>query len=91
VVQDKGERELALGLLEFGSVVEQVGDALEPHRLAGYLFDLAQTFSSFYEHHPVLKAESPQLRESRLGLCALTRAVLVRGLDLLGVQSPEQM
>jgi arginyl-tRNA synthetase len=41
LVQDKGERDLALGLLEFGSVVEQVGDALEPHRLAGYLFDLA--------------------------------------------------
>jgi arginyl-tRNA synthetase len=91
LVQDKEERELALGLLEFGSVVEQVGDALEPHRLAGYLFDLAQTFSSFYEHHPVLKAETPELRESRLGLCALTLAVLVRGLDLLGVQSPEQM
>ena len=62
----------------------QVGDELEPHRLAGYLFDLAQTFSSFYEHYPVLKAESTELRESRLALCALTLAVLVRGLDLLG-------
>jgi arginyl-tRNA synthetase len=91
VVQDAGERELALALLEFGSVVAHVGDELEPHRLAGYLFDLASTFSSFYEHHPVLKAETTQLRESRLALCALTLAVLVRGLDLLGVQSPEQM
>ncbi len=91
LVQDAGERELALALLEFGSVVAQVGDELEPHRLAGYLFELAQTFSSFYEHHPVLKAETTELRESRLGLCALTLAVLVRGLDLLGVQSPEQM
>jgi len=91
VVQGGGERSLALALLEFGSVVEEVGDELEPHRLAGYLFDLAQTFSSFYEHHPVLKAETGELRESRLALCALTLAVLVRGLDLLGVQSPEQM
>ncbi len=91
VVGDAGERELALALLQFGSVVAQVGDELEPHRLAGYLFDLAQTFSSFYEHHPVLKAETSELRESRLALCALTLAVLVRGLDLLGVQSPEQM
>ena len=91
IVQDAGERELALALLQFGSVVQQVGDELEPHRLAGYLFDLAQTFSSFYEHHPVLKAESTELRESRLALCALTLAVLVQGLDLLGVQSPEQM
>jgi len=91
VVREPGERALALALLEFGSVVTQVGDALEPHRLCGYLFDLAQTFSSFYESCPVLKAESTGLRESRLGLCALTLRVLVQGLDLLGVESPEQM
>ncbi|HEU4330289.1 MAG TPA: DALR anticodon-binding domain-containing protein, partial [Lapillicoccus sp.] len=91
VVRDAGERDLALALLEYGSVVAQVGDELEPHRLAAYLFDLAQTFSTFYEHHPVLKAEDAELRESRLALCALTLAVLVEGLGLLGVGSPEQM
>ena len=91
IVREPGERALALALLEFGAVVEQTGDALEPHRLSGYLFDLAQTFSSFYEDCPVLKAEDSELRESRLGLCALTLHVLVQGLDLLGVQSPEQM
>ena len=91
VVRDADERELALVLLEFGSVVAHVGDALEPHRLAAYLFDLAQTFSTFYEHHPVLKAETDDFRESRLALCALTLAVLVEGLGLLGVESPEQM
>ena len=91
VVRDAGERDLAIALLEYGSVVAQVGDALEPHRLAAYLFDLAQAFSTFYEHHPVLKAEDAELRESRLGLCAMTLAVLVEGLGLLGVDSPEQM
>ncbi len=91
VVREPGERALALALLEFGSVVTQVGEFLEPHRLCGYLFDLAQTFSSFYDTHPVLKAEDSELRESRLGLCALTLKVLVQGLDLLGVESPEQM
>ena len=91
VVRDAGERDLAITLLEYGSVVAQVGDALEPHRLAAYLFDLAQAFSTFYEHHPVLKAEDAELRESRLALCAMTLAVLVEGLGLLGVDSPEQM
>ena len=88
VVRDAGERDLALALLEYGSVVAQVGDELEPHRLAAYLFDLAQAFSTFYEHHPVLKAEDAELRESRLALCALTLAVLVEGLGLLGVERP---
>ncbi len=91
VVRDAGERDLALALVEYGSVVAQVGDALEPHRLAAYLFDLAQAFSTFYEHHPVLKAEDAELRESRLALCALTLAVLVEGLGLLGVDAPDQM
>ena len=91
VVAEPGERDLALALLEFGDVIAHVGDALEPHRLCAYLFDLAQTFSSFYENHSVIKAETAQLRESRLALCGLTLAVLVRGLDLLGVQAPEQM
>ena len=91
VVREPGERALALALLEFGTVVAAVGDELEPHRLCGYLFELAQTFSSFYENHPVLKAEDSELRESRLALCALTVRVLVQGLDLLGLESPEQM
>ncbi|MGV1029271.1 MAG: arginine--tRNA ligase, partial [Dermatophilaceae bacterium] len=64
-VAQPGERELALTLLEFGSVLAQVGRELEPHRLCGYLFDLAQTFSGFYESCPVLSAEG-QARESRL-------------------------
>ncbi|MGI8718653.1 MAG: DALR anticodon-binding domain-containing protein, partial [Lapillicoccus sp.] len=38
-----------------------------------------------------LKAEDAATRESRLALCALTLRVLVQGLDLLGVEAPEQM
>ena len=84
------ERALAIALTEFGSVVEEVGDHLEPHRLCSYLFQLAQAFSGFYEHCPVLKAE-PDIRGSRLALCALTLRVLDTGLDLLGLASPEAM
>ncbi|MGI8417639.1 MAG: DALR anticodon-binding domain-containing protein, partial [Nakamurella sp.] len=90
-VSEPAERALALALLQFGPVVEQVGDLLEPHRLCGYLFELAQGFSAFYEHCPVLKAADQSVRESRLALCALTLRVLVQGLELLGVQSPDRM
>jgi arginyl-tRNA synthetase len=77
--------------LSFGTVVAEVGDHLEPHRLCTYLFELAQEFSAFYEHCPVLKAATPQLRESRLSLAGLTLAVLSQGLDLLGIETPPQM
>lgn len=88
---EPSERALALRLLDFGTVVAEVGDRLEPHRLCGYLFDLAQEFSAFYENCPVLKAETSELRESRLALADLTLRVLVEGLDLLGIEAPDQM
>ena len=91
VVTEPAERALALALLEFGSVVRGVGAELEPHRLCGYLFDLAQTFSAFYEACPVLKAPDAETRESRLGLCATTFRVMEQGLALLGMATPAQM
>jgi arginyl-tRNA synthetase len=89
-VTEPEERALALALLELGDVVSEVGETLEPHRLCTYLFDLAQTYSVFYERCPILKAESP-VKESRLALTGLTREVLVSGLDLLGIEAPEVM
>lgn len=89
-VTEPAERALALELLGFGDVVAQVGADLGPHRLCGFLFELAQRFSVFYEQCPVLKAE-PAVRDARLALCRLTLDVLVRGLDLLGIEAPERM
>jgi len=91
VVGAKAEHDLALALLGFGEVVVQVGDALEPHRLCGYLFELAQDFSVFYENCPVLGAGDEATRASRLALCRTTLDVLVAGLDLLGISSPDRM
>ncbi|MFE6303665.1 arginine--tRNA ligase [Nocardiopsis sp. NPDC057823] len=85
------ERALALKLLEFGPVVAQVGDLLQPHRLSTYLFELAQSLTAFYEHCPVLAAGTEAERESRLTLIAVALRVLVQGLDLLGVEAPEHM
>ncbi|EWT00426.1 arginyl-tRNA synthetase [Intrasporangium oryzae NRRL B-24470] len=85
------ERDLAKHLLGFGDVVAEVGATYEPHRLAGYLFELAQAFSAFYENCPVLKAESDEVKQSRLTLCALVLRVMTTGLDLLGLEAPERM
>jgi arginyl-tRNA synthetase len=85
------ERALALRLLGFGAAVTGVAETAEPHRLCAYLFDVASLFTTFYEECPVLKAESPSLRASRLALCALTLRVLDAGLSLLGVPVPERM
>ncbi|HEY3648002.1 MAG TPA: arginine--tRNA ligase [Streptosporangiaceae bacterium] len=85
------ERALALRLLDFGTMVTQLGETAEPHRLCAYLFDVASLFTTFYEECPVLKAEPASLRASRLALCALTLDALTRGLTLLGVPIPDRM
>src|SRR5260370_1069904 len=85
------ERALALRLLGFGTMVTQMGETAEPHRLRAYPFGVASLFTTFYEECPVLKAEPQSLRVSRLALCALTLDVLTKGLALLGVPVPERM
>ncbi|HEX8913318.1 MAG TPA: arginine--tRNA ligase [Humisphaera sp.] len=81
---------LAKQILRFGEVVEAVGRELKPHMLCAYLYELAGRFSSFFESCPVLTSEEPT-RTSRLALADLTAKVLAKGLDLLGIEHPEQM
>jgi arginyl-tRNA synthetase len=87
----EAERRLALELSELEPVLLSVAETLQPHRLTTYLFTLATTFTTFYESCPVLRAETPELRASRLTLCFATRRVLSLGLDLLGMGAPERM
>jgi arginyl-tRNA synthetase len=90
-VRQQAERRLALELLDFGTAVVEAGETLRPHRLAGYLYDLATAFTAFFETCPVLKAPDEATRASRLVLCDLTARVLERGLELLGIAAPERM
>jgi arginyl-tRNA synthetase len=85
------ERALALHLLGFGGALEVAAQTTEPHRLCAYLFDLASAYTTFYENCPVLKAPDQATKASRLALCALTLRTLGKGLELLGVATPERM
>ncbi|WP_222433440.1 arginine--tRNA ligase [Arthrobacter sp. UKPF54-2] len=89
-VVEPAERALALHLLEYDATLHKVGELLEPHRFCAYLFELAQLFTSFYDQCPVLKAEAT-VRDSRLALCGLVLRRLSSGLDLLGIETPENM
>ena len=90
-LDEDAERALALILLGLGTAIGKAAQSAEPHVLAGFLFDAASAFTTFYEQCPVLGAPSPELRDSRLALSALTLRVLVTGLGLLGIPVPERM
>lgn len=90
-IQHDREHALALSLIGFESAVQAVVSALEPHKLCGYLYELASAFSAFWVDCPVLSAENPETRASRLALSELTGRTLAQGLALLGIQAPERM
>jgi arginyl-tRNA synthetase len=81
---------LAEHLLNFGLTLEAVAEEYRPNFLCNFLYDLAGKFSAFYENCPVLKADEAT-RVSRLALCDLTARVLKQGLDVLGIETVEQM
>jgi arginyl-tRNA synthetase len=84
------EASLAKHILRISEVLDAVARDLKPHLLTTYLFDLATRFSSFYENCPVIQSDEPT-RSSRLALCDVTARTMALGLDLLGIEHPEQM
>jgi len=85
------ERALGLKLLGFGEAIDEVLVDYRPNALTSYLFDLTQTFFTFYENCPVLKAETAEVRDSRLLLCDLTARMIKQGLELLGIRVVDRM
>ncbi|KPN72585.1 arginine--tRNA ligase [Neisseria sp. 83E34] len=90
VLNDALEKQLAVELLKFEDVLNNVGDTAYPHYLAAYLYQVATLFSRFYEACPILKAEG-EVRNTRLQLAKLTGNTLKTGLELLGIETLEVM
>lgn len=91
VIQDDREAQLAARLLQFEETLGVVARDGTPHVMCAYLYDLAGLFSGFYEHCPILTAETDALRQSRLKLALLTAKTLKLGLDTLGIETVERM
>ncbi|MBV1879454.1 MAG: arginine--tRNA ligase [Pseudomonadales bacterium] len=87
---EDAEIKLALKLLQFVEAIEAVTDDYQANILCNYLYELAGLFMSFYESCPILNA--PQAtKESRLLIADTTAQVLKQGLNLLGIETIEQM
>jgi arginyl-tRNA synthetase len=86
------EKALAMKLLQFEEVVNQVASEGYPHILCNYVYELASAFMSFYEHCPVLKnGVAEETQKSRLQLSKQTSETIAKGLDLLGIEVMEKM
>jgi len=91
LLEEPAERALGLELLRFGEALDMAMADYRPNQLTAYLFDLANRYSTFFDQCHVLKADSEELRRSRLLLCDLTARTIHKGLQLLGIEVVEQM
>lgn len=85
------EKELATQLEQFPTVIQEAAAEHDPSKIAIYIFNLSKTFSSLYAAHSIGNAESDEKKTLRLQLAQLTSIVIKRGMQVLGIEVPEQM
>jgi arginyl-tRNA synthetase len=91
LLEEPQERALALRLLGLQEALEAAAAEYKPNLITAYLWDLARSYSAFYQNCHVLNARTPELRRSRLLLCDVTARVIQLGLHLLGIGTVERM
>lgn len=92
IIGTEQEKTLAIKLLQFSEVLDQVAREALPHLLCTYLYEIASLYMTFYEACPILKEGiEPEIRDSRLRLCHLVARTIEQGLDLLGIEVMERM
>lgn len=91
IVGEPAERDLTLLLDAFEGALSEAYDKKAPNFIAEHAYKLAQTFSKFYAACPILGADEPAVRASRLALAETTLRQLELALDLLGIEAPERM
>ncbi|MGV8836433.1 arginine--tRNA ligase [Cellvibrio sp.] len=92
IIGTEQEKTLAIKLLQFSEVLDQVAREAMPHLLCTYLYEIASLYMTFYEACPILKdGIEADVRDSRLRLCHLVAKTIEQGLELLGIEVMEKM
>jgi arginyl-tRNA synthetase len=93
LLEESREKKLAMLLARFPEVVVIAGETYQPSEIARYLHELGQLFNDYYHLVPILNDTSlaPSLAKARLELAVAASLVIKKGLDLLGVETVEEM
>lgn len=65
--------------------------AFSPAVIANYAYELAKEFNQYYHETPILKEEDKVLLSARLILIETLATVLVKAMEILGIELPERM
>ncbi|MFC6905643.1 arginine--tRNA ligase [Halalkalicoccus tibetensis] len=90
LLESEEERDLIEVIARFPAVVESAAGDRQPHQVATYTREFAETFNAFYRECQVL-TDDEALTEARLALVAAARHTIANALWVLGVEAPESM
>ncbi len=88
IYSEPAERNLAKKLLEYKTLLDEATLEMAPHKLTNYLYEVAQEFSRFYENCPVVGSDK---EVERLKLVKVYYLTIKHGLNILGIEVPEEM
>ncbi|OYX42704.1 arginine--tRNA ligase [Candidatus Saccharibacteria bacterium 32-49-12] len=88
----QAEKNVLLKLIDYPAVVAGAAAELEPHRIASYLFELAQTMNRYYESTPIATGGVSDVeKQARLNILSRVSHVFGHGLSILGIEIPSSM
>ena len=85
------EKDIIKNLLDFSNIIDEAAKSFSPAVVANYVYELVKAFNNYYQHTPILKAESEDLIKFRLALSKKVGEVIKNAMDLLGISVPDRM
>lgn len=85
------EKKMILTLERYSDMIRQAGDEMSPSVIAGYVYEVAKLYNTFYAQHKMLTAESDIKKELRLQINQMAAHVIKSGMSLLGIKVPDRM
>jgi len=90
-LSEKKHLEMVKKILEYPNTLVVAAQNYSPSILANYLYELAKEFNQFYHDFPIIKEKDPSLAALRLSITEKTGEVILKGMNLLGIEMPEKM
>lgn len=87
----ESETALMLELTKFNDVIEAAYNECAPHKICGYIYDLANAFNKFYHENKIIAQEDKEIQSSWISLSVLVLGILDTAIDLLGLSAPDRM
>ncbi len=78
-------------LLQYSDLVVTATREYKPNLVCNFLLELASALNGFYATVPVTQETNENLKAQRISLLIATANVLEHGLNLLGIEAPQEM